>query len=270
MHDTGKIGTPDSILKAPRKLTPEEWVVMQAHTKVGYEILNNGDSKVFCMAAEIAYYHHEKWDGCGYPVGLSKEAIPESARIVAIADVFDALTMKRPYKEPWSIEDSMAEIKRASGSHFEPRLVDLFEENLLQIQKIKQEWDEKEQLEKKRAQIMVVDDDEHFREVMVLLLQSQGLSVKYSLDSGEKAIESLKDDSIELIFLDIVMPGLGGIETLKKIMEVKPQMKVIMLTGVDDDVSHKQCIELGAKDYLVKGRDPTLIAKSIEMLFTKL
>jgi len=91
---------------------------MQAHTKVGYEILNNGDSKVFCMAAEIAYYHHEKWDGCGYPVGLSKEAIPESARIVAIADVFDALTMKRPYKEPWSIEDSMAENQAGVGQPF--------------------------------------------------------------------------------------------------------------------------------------------------------
>jgi putative two-component system response regulator len=127
MHDTGKIATPDSILKAPRKLTPEEWVVMKQHSEAGYNILNNSDTPLFRMAAEIARYHHEKWDGSGYPLGLSGESIPESARIVALADVYDALTMKRAYKEPWSIEDSMAEIVGNSGSHFDPRLVKLFE-----------------------------------------------------------------------------------------------------------------------------------------------
>ncbi len=127
MHDTGKIATPDNILKAPRKLTPEEWVVMKQHSEAGYNILNKSDAPLFRMAAEIARYHHEKWDGSGYPFGLSGEAIPESARIVAIADAYDALTMKRAYKEPWSIEDSMAEIIGKSGSQFDPRLVKLFE-----------------------------------------------------------------------------------------------------------------------------------------------
>jgi len=127
MHDTGKIATPDNILKAPRKLTPEEWVVMKQHSEAGYNILRKSDAPLFRMAAEIARYHHEKWDGSGYPFGLSGEAIPESARIVAIADAYDALTMKRAYKEPWSIEDSMAEIIGKSGSQFDPRLVNLFE-----------------------------------------------------------------------------------------------------------------------------------------------
>jgi putative two-component system response regulator len=94
MHDTGKIGTPDSILKAPRKLESEEWEVMKGHAKTGFDILKNSDSPVFIMAAEVACYHHEKWDGSGYPFGISGEAIPESARIVAITDVFDALTSK--------------------------------------------------------------------------------------------------------------------------------------------------------------------------------
>ena len=127
MHDTGKIATPDNILKAPRKLTPEEWVIMKQHSEAGYNILSKSDTPLFRMAAEIARYHHEKWDGSGYPFGLSGEAIPESARIVAIADAYDALTMKRAYKEPWSIEDSMAEIIGKSGSQFDPRLVKLFE-----------------------------------------------------------------------------------------------------------------------------------------------
>jgi putative two-component system response regulator len=140
MHDTGKIGTPDAILKAPRKLTAEEWGIMKQHAVIGADILSKSRTPLFVMAAEIARCHHEKWDGSGYPAGLVGNAIPESARMVAIADVFDALTMKRPYKEPWSIEDSMAEIRRGVGSHFEPRLVDQFEKILPEILRIKEEW----------------------------------------------------------------------------------------------------------------------------------
>lgn len=144
MHDTGKIGTPDSILKAPRKLTAEEWEIMKQHAQIGCDIMSKSDAPLFAMAAEIARGHHEKWDGSGYPQGLSGTAIPESARIVAIADVFDALTMKRPYKEPWSIEDSMAEIRKGAGNHFEPRLVALFETILPEIFQIKEKWAERE------------------------------------------------------------------------------------------------------------------------------
>lgn len=144
MHDTGKIGIPDSILKAPRKLTPEEWVIMQSHSKIGANILGKSKTPIFNMAAEIALYHHEKWNGCGYPSGLVGEAIPESARIVAIADVFDSLTMVRPYKRAWSIEEATAEIKNSSGSHFEPRLVGLFEQVLPEILRLKNHWDKKE------------------------------------------------------------------------------------------------------------------------------
>ena len=140
MHDTGKIGIPDDILKAPRKLTAEEWAVMKLHAEIGHEILSKSNTPMFVMAAEIARCHHEKWDGSGYPTGLSGEAIPEAARIVALADVFDALTMRRPYKEPWSIDDSMTEIRKNSESHFEPRLVDMFEKILPEILSIKQRW----------------------------------------------------------------------------------------------------------------------------------
>ncbi|MEO5354535.1 MAG: response regulator, partial [Magnetococcus sp. XQGC-1] len=136
MHDTGKIGTPDGILKAPRKLTAEEWEIMKQHAAIGADILSKSRTPLFIMAAEIARCHHEKWDGSGYPAGLVGNSIPESARMVAIADVFDALTMKRPYKEPWSIEDSMAEIHKGSGTHFEPRLVVQFEKILPEILRI--------------------------------------------------------------------------------------------------------------------------------------
>jgi len=143
MHDTGKIGIPDEILKAPRELTPEEWVIMKQHTQIGADILNKSDSKLIHLASEIALSHHEKWDGSGYPNNLAGEAIPESGRIVAITDVFDALSMKRPYKDAWPIDDVIDEIVKSAGSAFDPRLVDIFQQILPQILEVKQAWDNK-------------------------------------------------------------------------------------------------------------------------------
>ncbi len=144
LHDTGKIGIPDGILKAPRKLTAEEWVTMRQHSLIGYEILQCSHTPIFKMAAEIALYHHEKWDGSGYPKGLVGDNIPQSAQIVAIADVFDALTMKRSYKEAWSVEASLEEMRANSGTHFNPALLTIFLNILPKILNIKKEWDEKD------------------------------------------------------------------------------------------------------------------------------
>ncbi|MEM9424530.1 MAG: HD domain-containing phosphohydrolase [Spirochaetota bacterium] len=144
MHDTGKIGIPDAVLKKPARLDPAEWQIMKEHAAIGHNILSKSHSAVFAMAADIALYHHEKWDGSGYPKGLKGEEIPQRARIVAIADVFDALTMKRPYKEPWSIDDSMAEIEKQAGSHFDPNLVGLFFSIESKIREIEKEWRAKE------------------------------------------------------------------------------------------------------------------------------
>ena len=146
MHDTGKIGIPDYILKAPRKLTSEEWSIMQSHCKIGHDILKLSKNPIFEMASEIALHHHERWDGSGYPNQLVGKEIPESARIVAIADVFDALTSKRPYKEAWTIEETINEMKQSSGSHFDPELLDAFIEILPQILGIKNEWEQIEKL----------------------------------------------------------------------------------------------------------------------------
>lgn len=144
MHDTGKIGTPDAILKKPGKLDPDEWGVMQRHTLIGFEILSRSKAPLFQLAAEIALNHHERWDGTGYPNGLANEEIPESARIVAIADVFDALASRRPYKEAWPVELVVAKIQEGRGSHFDPAMVDAFEACLPAIHEAKAYWDSRE------------------------------------------------------------------------------------------------------------------------------
>ena len=141
MHDTGKIGIPDAVLRKPGKLDPDEWALMRTHPAIGFEILSSSDAPVFRLAAEIARYHHERWDGSGYPEGLAGEAIPESARIVAVADDFDALSTQRPYKEAWPLEQVMATLRAGAGRHFDPSLIAAFEDCLPRILEIKADWD---------------------------------------------------------------------------------------------------------------------------------
>ncbi|HMC13238.1 MAG TPA: HD domain-containing phosphohydrolase, partial [Gallionellaceae bacterium] len=123
LHDIGKIGTPDDILRKKGHLSDEEIVIMRRHPIIGYDILEGSPSKYLHMGGEIALAHHERFDGSGYPNGTSGEDIPLSARIVAVADVFDALTSTRPYKAAWSIESAMQYLLRESGRHFDPVLV---------------------------------------------------------------------------------------------------------------------------------------------------
>ena len=141
MHDTGKIGIPDEVLKAPRKLTSDEFDIMKSHTTIGHKILRRSKTELFKMAAEIAWCHHEKWDGSGYPRGLKGEDIPESARIVAIA-VFDALTMKRPYKEPWPVEKAINLLRKDAGSHFDPKLVKAFIHVIDEVITVHERWNQ--------------------------------------------------------------------------------------------------------------------------------
>lgn len=133
MHDIGKIGISDSILLKPGKLTPEEFESMKRHTLIGFEILKDSPSEHLQMGAIIALGHHEKFDGSGYPYGLQGNDIPLPARIVAIADVFDALTSVRPYKTAWSIQDAMAYVRKQRGQHFDPDVIDAFFSQLNKI-----------------------------------------------------------------------------------------------------------------------------------------
>ena len=123
MHDIGKVGTPDTILLKPGRLNAEEMEVMRQHALIGYNILKSSEAKMLQLAAEIAYSHHERFDGAGYPNGLKGDAIPLAGRIVAVADVFDALTNVRPYKKAWTLDAAREFLLEHSGSHFDPACV---------------------------------------------------------------------------------------------------------------------------------------------------
>ena len=140
MHDVGKVSIPDRILLKRDRLTPMEWQVMMTHSRAGYEMLADSDSPLMKAGAEIALAHHEKFDGTGYPQRLRGDAIPLVGRIVAIADVFDALLSKRPYKPAWRLPDTLETLRRGKGTHFDPRLVDAFLDIMPEIQKVREDF----------------------------------------------------------------------------------------------------------------------------------
>lgn len=136
MHDVGKIGIPDHILLKPGPLSQAEWEVMRTHPMIGGQIIGDDPSHLMRLSRVIAEHHHERWDGSGYPAGVKGSEIPLAARIVALADVFDALTSERPYKSAWSVERTVAHIEHHSGSHFDPLLVHLLRDLLPEMVKI--------------------------------------------------------------------------------------------------------------------------------------
>ncbi len=137
MHDIGKVGIPDRILLKPGRLTDDEFRVIREHARIGYEILKDSPSHYLQLGATIALSHHERFDGSGYPHGIAGAEIPLAARIVAVADVFDALTSARPYKRPWSVAAAVQHIRGLSGSHFDPDCVGAFLTNLDAIRAVR-------------------------------------------------------------------------------------------------------------------------------------
>ena len=138
LHDIGKIGIPDAILLKRGRLTPEETSVMRTHPQIGFEILRNSQSRFVQLGSTIALRHHERWDGGGYPDGMHGMEIPISARIVALADVFDALISERPYKPAWTHDDAVAYVREQSGKHFDPACVHALFRDMAQVQLIEQ------------------------------------------------------------------------------------------------------------------------------------
>lgn len=142
MHDVGKIGIPDGILLKPARLTHDEFQIMQEHPVIGGKIIGEHSSGMLAMARVIALTHHEKWDGSGYPAGLKAEDIPIEGRIVAICDVFDALTSERPYKKAWSVEETILHMQKSAGTHFDPTLINVFCSIIDQVLVIKNQYQE--------------------------------------------------------------------------------------------------------------------------------
>ena len=275
LHDIGKVGIPDRILLKPGKLDLQEFAVMKTHTDIGSKTLEAAlerfpNAKFLHMARDIAAAHHERFDGKGYPRGLAGERIPLCARIVAVADVYDALTSRRIYKEPISHQQAKTIIFGESGSHFDPAVVNSFLACEQQFIAIKQNLGEAENdREIKIApppvtvaaagspfKVLVVEDNPGQLEFLTDFLTSAGHAILTAVD-GNQALAIFNEQSPRIVISDWKMPGIDGLELCRRIRATQSGKYVhfIMLTIQTDKVNVAEAFEAGVDDYVSKPFD---------------
>ena len=255
LHDVGKIRIPVEIINKPGRLTDEEYNIIKLHPVTGYHILRgvSGDSNI----AIAAKYHHERYDGKGYPNGLEGENIPEAARILGVADSYDAMTSNRSYRNALPQEVVRGEIEKGRGTQFDPHVADI----MLQMIDEDTEYTMK-QVDNMNRKILVVDDEPMNHKVLEYILKDEEIYKMACVESGPEALELLGKENFDLIMLDVLMPGMDGLETLRRIRE-KYQTPVVLMTGDKTLGTSKEFAELGCGDYVTKPFLPLLIKEVI-------
>lgn len=281
LHDIGKVGINDDILLKPGKLTNEEFDVMKEHTVLGHEVIARTkgklkDSSFLDYADLVAYSHQEKWDGSGYPRGLKGNEIPLIGRLMAIADVYDALVNKRVYKEAYTHEKALEIIIQGKGHHFEPVLVDTLLEIDSTFKNISIAYTDTESelsyssllsviKEGVIKNVLVVDDSRVIRSIVANQLEALGFKVHTAIN-GKEGLEVLKDLEFDLILTDIEMPVMDGYEFVKEMIDskVKKNMIVLAITASDYNLTHDRALNLGFDGFLLKPLDLGRFENKIE------
>jgi putative two-component system response regulator len=252
LHDVGKIGVPDGILLKPGSLTPDEYVSMQRHAQIGYQLLAGSTSELLQIAAGIALTHHEWWDGSGYPRGLMGEEIPEHARIAAVTDVFDALTSNRVYRPGMPFAEAISLMRELRGRQFEPRLLDAFFDSMDEIAAIREAYPDLEDAPD-RIRVLVVDDHEIFAHSLVRLLGSRPeLKVVGTAGTVAAAAAAARAYGPDVVLMDFELPDGDGPEATEQIKSLTPSTKVIMLTARTDDRALIRSIAAGCSGFVRK------------------
>jgi putative two-component system response regulator len=274
LHDLGKVGVRDNVLLKAGRLTDEEFEQMKKHTQYGEEALRITEQKLggdtfLHYAREIAYTHQEKWDGSGYPQGLKGDKIPISGRLMALADVYDALISKRVYKPPFSHEKAVQIILEGKGSHFDPDIVDAFiklEDTFRNIALTFADYDEERQMlgggidlrsEKCNSieRILLVDDNIINLDIMQSQLSSIGCKVDTAVN-GKDALRKYQNNTYDVILTDIEMPEMDGYALTAEIRrlerETGRQTPILAITASEFDLNADRARSLGFNDYMLK------------------
>lgn len=262
LHDVGKIGVPDTILLKAAALSPDEFVVMQRHAQIGYQLLAESNSELVGLAAQVALEHHEWWDGSGYPYGLREEEILPEARIATVADVFDALTSHRVYRPAMSVDDAVALMTELRGRQFEPRVLDAFLEASAEMAVIRAEYPELQ--EPSRVRVLVVDDHDIFLQSLVRLLGTQpGLRVVATAGSVAQATGAATAYEPDVVLMDFELPDGDGAQATRAIRTLVPAARVVILTGrMDRDVLIK-AVGAGCAGFVSKTDSVETLAAAI-------
>lgn len=252
LHDVGKIGIPDAVLLKPGRLTAAEFSVIQKHASYGYRLLAGSASRVIAEAATVALCHHEWWDGSGYPLGIRGEEIAESARIVAIADVFDALTSDRVYRPRHTFEAARDLMVAGRGRQFEPRLLDAFFDSMGTLGAIAAEYPDRSP-DDQRIRLMVVDDHEIFVDSLVRRLALEDdlrvVGVAGTVEAARRGIVSYEPD---VVLMDLELPDGDGAEATEHVKRYEPRVKVVMLTGRTDQAAMVRALGAGCSGFVTK------------------
>ncbi|MBW2238443.1 MAG: response regulator [Deltaproteobacteria bacterium] len=285
LHDVGKIGVRDHVLMKPGKLTDEEFEIMKKHTKFGHDALHIteqklGKSSFLRYAREIAFSHQEKWDGSGYPQGLKGDEIPISGRLMALADVYDALISKRVYKPPFPHEKAVSIIMEGKETHFDPDIVDAFiklENTFRNIALTFADFEEERQMLeggkpieakdcKRIEKILLVEDNEINLEIM----QSQLVSLGYQVDTainGKQALIKFQKKNYDIILTDLEMPEMDGYALAAEIRQIeensKEPMPILAVTASDFDLTKERAISLGFNGYMLKPFEIDVLEKKL-------
>ncbi len=255
LHDIGKIRVPESVINKTSKLTEEEKELMRIHPVTGYHILKRISSNP--MIAQGAKFHHERYDGKGYPSGLSGDGIPEIARIIGVADAYDAMSSNRSYRRELLQEVVRAEIEKGKGTQFDPEIADIM------LQMIDEDKDyHMKQNEGQHKKILVVDDEVMNVEMIEFIMEDEPLYEIYSVLSGKEALELLEKETFSVILLDVKMRGMDGFETLQKIREHYTVPVIFMTADKNAKTMHKM-IQLGVDDYITKPFVPLVLKEVI-------
>jgi putative two-component system response regulator len=291
LHDIGKVGVRDNILLKPDRLEDAEFAEMQKHTLFGEEALRIteqklGKSTFLRHAREIAGSHQEKWDGSGYPRGLKGEAIPVSGRLMALADVYDALISKRVYKPPFPHAKAVQIIQEGCGTHFDPDVVDAFlalEETFRNIALTFADCDEEREalggaktdgagLGRGVSRVLLAEDNPINREIMLSQLTAFGYTVDEAAN-GKEALRKYQAGLYDLLLTDIEMPELDGYGLAAEIRRLeqdgRPRMPILAITASDFDLAEEGARAAGFDGYMLKPLDPKVLAKKLADISSK-
>jgi len=287
LHDLGKVGVPDHILLKAGKLTDEEFEEMKKHTVYGHDALMITEQKLgsdtfLHYAREIAYTHQEKWDGSGYPSGLKGDEIPLAGRLMALADVYDALISKRVYKPPFPHEKAVQIIIEGKGQHFDPDIVEAFielQETFRNIALTFADYEEERQmlggsqvLEAKKGitrpveTILLVEDNDINREIMLSQLTAMDYRVDMAVN-GTDALKLYKQKAYDVILTDIEMPEMNGYELTAEIRRLEADGErstpILAITASEFDLNEERAISLGFNGYMLKPLEVEVLKKKL-------
>lgn len=258
LHDVGKIRVPEEVINKPTRLTDEEFEQIRIHPVIGYHILKDiYEDKVVATGAK---FHHERYDGKGYPNGLIGDNIPEIARIIGVADTYDAMASNRSYRKALPQPIVREEIEKGKGTQFDPQIADI----MLQMIDEDKEYKMKESSSIQKT-ILVVDDEPMNLKMTEFIMKDEVLYKMIGVSSGREALETLENTSVDLILLDIQMPEMDGFETLSRIRE-KYDIPVAFMTGDKDISTIQKATELGVADYITKPFMPLVLKEVIHSI----